>query len=85
MVISCSAPGCTRRYSKDSGTSFYRFPKDADRLKKWQVAMKRMKLDDPTQLWIPSEHDRICNAHFVTGIHWLNLYFLFNPIRQHNL
>lgn len=67
MPVSCSAPGCTKRYEKGSDISFFRFPKDLDRLKKWQVAMKRVCLSDKKKLWEPSVHDRICSEHFLGG------------------
>ncbi|XP_052228734.1 uncharacterized protein LOC127842937 [Dreissena polymorpha] len=29
--------------------------------------MKRMKLDDPSQLWEPKDHNRLCCEYFVRG------------------
>ena len=38
----------------------YRFPNDAERRRLWAWALKR-------EFWEPSEHSRICGAHFISG------------------
>ncbi|KAH3737896.1 hypothetical protein DPMN_044494 [Dreissena polymorpha] len=53
MVNTCSAVGCTNRAKKGGNIKFHRFPTETNRRKKWIQAMKRMKLDDPSQLWEP--------------------------------
>ena len=56
----CSAWGCDRRFSKEAGIPFHKFPlKEKERLKKWLIAMRR---DD----FKPTIHSRICAKHFVT-------------------
>ncbi|WAR07522.1 hypothetical protein MAR_017480 [Mya arenaria] len=51
MPTSCSAPGCTQRFVKDSG---------------WLLAIGRRSLSDRqhVKLWEPSDHDRLCSMHF---------------------
>ena len=61
MVKSCCAVGCTKRYSKDCGLHFYRFPKDdCTRRNQWIAAVNR-------ENWKPTEHSWICSSHFVGG------------------
>ena len=60
MVKSSSAVGCTNRFMKGCGLSFYHFPKDPDRLKVWLSAMKRKD-------WTPNKNLQICTVHFVDG------------------
>ena len=60
MVKSCSTVGCANRFMKGCGLSFYRFPKDPDRLKLWISAMKRKD-------WTPNRNSWICSLHFVDG------------------
>ena len=59
MGKSCCALGCTNRYSKGCGLSFYRFPEEPARRVQWiAVSCKN---------WQPTEHAWICSAHFVGG------------------
>ena len=60
MVKSCCAVGCSNRYSKSRGISFYRFPTDEAKHSKWIAAVRRDN-------WEPSEHSWLCSAHFVSG------------------
>ena len=60
MVKSCCAVGCSNRYSKSCGISFYRFPTDEAKRSKWIAAVRRYN-------WEPSEHSWLCSAHFVSG------------------
>ena len=78
MPVSCSARGCTNRFVKDSGISFYRFPKNEERKLAWRKAMKRGVLDDPShsQIWMPSPHDRVCSKHFIEGNYHVKLIYL---------
>ena len=49
----CSAWGCDRRFSKEAGIPFHKFPlKEKERLNKWLIAMRR---DD----FKPTIHSRI--------------------------
>ncbi|WAQ99803.1 THAP2-like protein, partial [Mya arenaria] len=66
MPTSCSAPGCTQRFVKDSGVRFFRFPKEKERRLKWLLAIGRRSLSDRqhVKLWEPSDHDRLCSMHF---------------------
>jgi hypothetical protein len=61
MGKSCCAVGCTRRFSKDCGLHFYRFPKDSERRNIWISAVNRKN-------WEPTEHSWICSSHFVGGV-----------------
>ncbi|XP_052787725.1 THAP domain-containing protein 2-like [Mya arenaria] len=69
MPTSCSAPGCTQRFVKDSGVRFFRFPKEKERRLKWLLAIGRRSLSDRqhVKLWEPSDHDRLCSMHFAEG------------------
>ena len=60
MGKSCCAIGCTNRYSKDGGLSFYRFPTNPARRAEWIAAVNRKD-------WQPGEHTWLCSAHFVGG------------------
>ena len=60
MVKSCCAVGCTNRFHKDCGLSFYRFPVDPDRRSRWLAAVKR-------ENWQPKVSSWVCSAHFVSG------------------
>ncbi|WAR10619.1 hypothetical protein MAR_035695 [Mya arenaria] len=64
MPTSCSAPGCTQRFVKDSGIRFVRFPKEKER--RWLLAIGRrsLKTRQHVKLWEPSAHDRLCSMHF---------------------
>lgn len=59
MVCSCSAYGCKNR-RPINGVSFYRFPADAERRRKWVIALRR-------ENWKPAENSRLCSVHFVGG------------------
>ncbi|XP_043190912.1 uncharacterized protein LOC122394111 [Amphibalanus amphitrite] len=59
MPTSCAAYGCTSRSGKDK-VSFYRFPKDNDRLNAWVRATRRKN-------FVPGAGARICSKHFITG------------------
>ena len=56
MVKNCCAVGCSNRYYKDCGLTFYRFPDCS----KWIAAIKR-------ENWKPNEYSWVCSAHFVSG------------------
>ena len=60
MVKSCCAVGCANRVTKGSKVSFYRFPVDLELRRQWIAAVDRKD-------WQPTEHSRICSAHFVSG------------------
>ena len=52
--------GCTNRFSKGSGISFYRFPTEAERRERWIAAVNRKD-------WAPTNYTWICSQHFVSG------------------
>ena len=60
MVKSCCAVGCTSRFSKGSGISFYRFPTEPKRRERWIAAVNRKD-------WAPTNYMWICSQHFVSG------------------
>lgn len=60
MGKACCAIGCTNRYSKGCGLSFYRFPVDPIKRAQWIAAVGRKD-------WQPTEYNWICSAHFVGG------------------
>ncbi|CAH1396345.1 unnamed protein product [Nezara viridula] len=57
MVTSCSAYNCSSRHKKESGISFYTFPRDPVMRKKWIIAMKRKNFE-------PTYSSRVCSKHF---------------------
>ena len=60
MGKACCAVGCTNRFTKGTGVSFYRFPKDPARRALWIAAVGRKN-------WTPNKYSWICSAHFVSG------------------
>ena len=60
MGKACCADGCTNRFTKGSGVSFYRFPKDPARRALWISAVDRKN-------WTPNAYFWIRSAHFVSG------------------
>ncbi|VDI42388.1 Hypothetical predicted protein [Mytilus galloprovincialis] len=66
MVVSCCVVNCTTRFDKDNPNSFFRVPKKPDtRRKLWISAIKRR--DQDGKAWEPSDHDRVCHLHFISG------------------
>ena len=57
MPVSYSAVNCTNRHTKGSAVKFFVFPADPEL---WTVTVSWGK-------WLPSKHDRLCSAHFVSG------------------
>ena len=55
MVSYCAVPCCT-------GTSGFRFPKDKQLKRKWQVAIRRVNKNK--NLWKPSKQSVVCEKHF---------------------
>ena len=60
MVKSCVAFGCSNRSVKGSELTFYRFPANIERRKKWIAAVRREK-------WTPTKHSWLCSSHFISG------------------
>ena len=60
MVKNCCAVGCTKVYQKSNGISFYRFPTNVERKRRWIAAVRR-------ENWMPSKYSWICSQHFMTG------------------
>ena len=60
MVKSCCAVGCVNHLTKGSSLSFYRFPTDNDRRRRWISAINRKD-------WRPTQYSYVCSAHFVSG------------------
>ena len=61
----CCAIGCTN-HQGDEGLSFFRAKRaDIDQSRAWAKAINRA--DENGELWMPSDSDRICSAHFITG------------------
>ena len=64
MVQSCVVIGCTNRWEKGNKLSWHRFPSEEsfpERRKRWLDAIRR-------KAWTPSEQDRVCGKHFISGI-----------------
>ena len=60
MVKSCCAHGCVNHLTKGSSFSFYRFPVDPDRRRRWITAINWKD-------WHPTKYSFVCSAHFVSG------------------
>jgi len=65
MVKSCCAVGCKNEFIKGGKLSFYKLPSDKALRSKQIAAVKRNN-------WTPSEYDRICSEHFVSGANSTN-------------
>ena len=59
MVESCCAVCCVNRLTKGSSLSYYRFPTDNDRRRRWISAINRKD-------WHPTQYSYVCSAHFVS-------------------
>ena len=57
VVKSCCVVGCL---TKGSSLSFYRFPTDNDRRRRWISAINRKD-------WHPTQYSYVCSTHFVNG------------------
>lgn len=66
MVVSCCVINCTSRFDKNSPGSFYHIPKKPDERRKQRLAAIKRVGPDGKQ-WEPTDHDRICFRHFITG------------------
>ena len=64
MPTTCTVVNCYNRHYKDSKISFYRFPKDIDRRRRWLAFVSRQYEDGSP--WQPGDGDRICSDHFIS-------------------
>lgn len=55
----CAAFGCPSVHKKGCGVSFFSFPKDSARRKRWTIFCRRDK-------FVPENHSRLCSKHFST-------------------
>ena len=71
MVVSCCAVGCRNRHGERKGLGFYRIPM-LPKIKKemWLNAIKRKN-------WIPGKHTRLCGDHFVAGLSYNCLVYVY--------
>ncbi|WAR15483.1 THA11-like protein [Mya arenaria] len=67
MPTSRCAPGCTQRFTRNSGIHFFRSPEDKDKRLKWQKSLRRRDFKNYLKLLEPSQHDRLCSQHFISG------------------
>ena len=65
MPTTCAVVGCHNRQSKYSKSSFYRFPKEEERRRRWIAFVSRKNSDGSA--WEPGNGDRICSQHFING------------------
>ena len=68
MGKACCADGCTNRFTKGSGLSFYRFPKDPARRALWISAVDRKNWTPNAYSGEKSDDPRIC-SHAICS-HW---------------
>lgn len=81
MVVSCCITNCTSRHiSKrsvqegESHLSFHRFPTSPRKRFLWVNAVRRVdRITKKT--WQPSDNDRVCGRHFITGKCLFSIYF----------
>lgn len=59
MPTICAVSGCKSRAGADD-LSFFRFPADPARRKRWEDALGR-------QGWKAKDHTRVCSRHFMSG------------------
>lgn len=62
-VSRCCAPTCANSSDNTSGVSFFRFPKDEERCKKWVANCGRIDLQDKPAEKLFANY-RLCSAHF---------------------
>ncbi|XP_075555112.1 uncharacterized protein LOC142587765 isoform X2 [Dermacentor variabilis] len=62
-MVACCAVKCSS--SSQSGHKMFRVPWDPARRRQWAVAIRRQTPDG--NLFIPSDHNRLCSVHFVKG------------------
>ena len=63
MPTTCVVVNCHNRQHKGCNISFYRFPVDHDRCRKW-VGFVSCQNEDGSP-WQPGYSDRICSDHFI--------------------
>ena len=64
MQTICAVVDCHNRHCKDNLISFYCFPTDADRHRKWISFVSRQNGDGTA--WKLGDGDRVCSEHFVS-------------------
>ncbi|KAH6921636.1 hypothetical protein HPB50_003654 [Hyalomma asiaticum] len=62
-VSRCCAPTCNNSSDNTSGVSFFRFPKDEERCRKWVANCGRLDLQDKPAEKLFANY-RLCSAHF---------------------
>ncbi|XP_037271623.2 uncharacterized protein LOC119163673 isoform X1 [Rhipicephalus microplus] len=62
-VSRCCAPACQNSSDNTSGVSFFRFPKDEERCRKWVANCGRLDLQDKPAEKLFANY-RLCSAHF---------------------
>ena len=83
MVKSCSVWGCSARFRKGTGLSFFKFPdpvKKASQRDKWILKLNRVTDNGSSSKsvhgcislsngkpWQPGKWDLVCGRHFITG------------------
>uniref|UniRef100_A0AAQ4PQM5 THAP domain-containing protein 1 n=1 Tax=Gasterosteus aculeatus aculeatus TaxID=481459 RepID=A0AAQ4PQM5_GASAC len=60
MVHTCVVAGCRNRRTPGTPLSFYRFPRDPERKRRWIAAVNRRG-------WEPNDGSRLCSTHFLSG------------------
>ena len=84
MVKWCCTFGCSNKEGRDD-VSFYRFPLQTRKRKGgpegaqnrrilWVNAVKRAAVNSTSKAWEPSQHDRLCSAHFISGKFCIKLF-----------
>ena len=63
MPTTCVVVNCHNRQHKGCNISFYRFPVDQYRRRRWAAFVSRRNEDGSS--WQPGDGDRICSDHFI--------------------
>ncbi|XP_040580792.1 THAP domain-containing protein 11 isoform X2 [Lepeophtheirus salmonis] len=63
----CASPDCKQKFSKGSPIKFFRFPRDKNRRLLWTLAVRQGSSCSKAKNWVPSEDNRLCGRHFITG------------------
>ena len=82
MGKACCAVGCTNRYKKGDGRSFYRFPaKNVERRQQWVSAVRRQNWKPDKDSWICSDHYVVERRAMTRSLQHINLQFF--PLYGH--
>ena len=59
MPTWCAVPGCNNENAN------FKFPKDKELKRKWEIAIRRGDPNQKGKLWVAGTHHRVCQLHFI--------------------